>query len=73
MIVVFGCEYGEWFDVWIEVDVDGYCLGILFEVDLLIDVGCVLIGGGMWFGGVFVYVGFSYEYDMFDVLVVIVE
>lgn len=31
VVVDYVCVYGECCEVWIEVDIDGYCFGIMFE------------------------------------------
>ncbi|OMG72087.1 DSD1 family PLP-dependent enzyme [Burkholderia ubonensis] len=72
-IADFGREQGERFEVWIEVDVDGHRSGIQPEDELLIDVGRVLVDGGMILGGVLAHAGSSYEYDTREALVKIAE
>ncbi|PAJ79369.1 DSD1 family PLP-dependent enzyme [Burkholderia ubonensis] len=72
-IADFGREQGERFEVWIEVDVDGHRSGIQPEDELLIDVGRVLVDGGMILGGVLAHAGSSYEYDTREALVTIAE
>ncbi|KVU40293.1 alanine racemase [Burkholderia ubonensis] len=72
-IVDFGREQGERFEVWIEIDVDGHRSGIQPEDALLIDVGRVLVDGGMILGGVLAHAGSSYEYDTREALVKIAE
>ncbi|KVN76952.1 DSD1 family PLP-dependent enzyme [Burkholderia ubonensis] len=72
-IADFGREQGERFEVWIEIDVDGHRSGIQPEDALLIDVGRVLVDGGMILGGVLAHAGSSYEYDTREALVKIAE
>ncbi|AKC72516.1 DSD1 family PLP-dependent enzyme [Pandoraea oxalativorans] len=72
-IVAFGREYGETFDVWIEIDTDGHRSGIRPDEDALIDVARVLHDGGATLGGVMTHAGSSYDFDTPEALAAIAE
>ncbi|AJP57637.1 alanine racemase [Pandoraea vervacti] len=72
-IVAFGAEYGETFDVWIEIDTDGHRSGIRPEEDALLDVARVLHDGGARLGGVMTHAGSSYDFDTPEALAAIAE
>ncbi|VVE64860.1 alanine racemase [Pandoraea anapnoica] len=72
-IVAFGAEYGETFDVWIEIDTDGHRSGIRPNEDALIDVARVLHDGGAALGGVMTHAGSSYDFDTPEALAAIAE
>ncbi|BET10003.1 DSD1 family PLP-dependent enzyme [Pandoraea sputorum] len=72
-IVAFGAEYGETFDVWIEIDTDGHRSGIRPGEDALIDVARVLHDGGAKLGGVMTHAGSSYDFDTPEALAAIAE
>jgi len=72
-IVTFGAEYGETFDVWIEIDTDGHRSGIRPDEDALIDVARVLHDGGATLGGVMTHAGSSYDFDTPEALAAIAE
>ncbi|VVE77672.1 DSD1 family PLP-dependent enzyme [Pandoraea sputorum] len=72
-IVAFGAEYGETFDVWIEIDTDGHRSGIRPDEDALIDVARVLHDGGAKLGGVMTHAGSSYDFDTPEALAAIAE
>ncbi|MFK0376100.1 DSD1 family PLP-dependent enzyme [Pandoraea sp. NPDC090278] len=72
-IVAFGTEYGETFDVWIEIDTDGHRSGIRPDEDALIDVARVLHDGGATLGGVMTHAGSSYDFDTPEALAAIAE
>ncbi|MCE4059612.1 DSD1 family PLP-dependent enzyme [Pandoraea sputorum] len=72
-IVAFGAEYGETFDVWIEIDTDGHRSGIRPDEDALIDVARVLHDGGANLGGVMTHAGSSYDFDTPEALAAIAE
>lgn len=72
-IVAFGAEFGEPFNVWIEIDTDGHRSGIAPEDDALLDVARVLHEGGATLGGVMTHAGSSYDVDTPEALAVIAE
>lgn len=72
-IVAFGAEYGETFDVWIEIDTDGHRSGIRPEEDALLEVARTLHEGGARLGGVMTHAGSSYEFDTPQALAAIAE
>ncbi len=72
-IVAFGAEFGETFNVWIEIDTDGHRSGIAPEDDALLDVARVLHDGGAALGGVMTHAGSSYDVDTPDALAAIAE
>ncbi|QHE92615.1 DSD1 family PLP-dependent enzyme [Pandoraea fibrosis] len=72
-IVAFGAEFGETFDVWIEIDTDGHRSGIRPEEDALLDVARVLHEGGARLGGVMTHAGSSYDFDTPEALAAIAE
>lgn len=72
-IVAFGAEFGETFNVWIEIDTDGHRSGIAPEDDALLDVARVLHEGGATLGGVMTHAGSSYDVDTPDALAAIAE
>ncbi|WP_437343844.1 DSD1 family PLP-dependent enzyme [Pandoraea cepalis] len=72
-IAAFGAEFGETFDVWIEIDTDGHRSGIAPEDDALLDVARVLHEGGATLGGVMTHAGSSYDVDTPEALAAIAE
>ncbi|QBC31929.1 DSD1 family PLP-dependent enzyme [Pandoraea sp. XY-2] len=72
-IVAFGAEFGETFDVWIEIDTDGHRSGIAPDDDALLDVARVLHDGGAALGGVMTHAGSSYDVDTPEALAAIAE
>ncbi|AJC23539.2 DSD1 family PLP-dependent enzyme [Pandoraea pulmonicola] len=72
-IVAFGAEYGETFDVWIEIDTDGHRSGIRPEDDALLEVARTLHEGGATLGGVMTHAGSSYDFDTPEALAAIAE
>jgi D-serine deaminase-like pyridoxal phosphate-dependent protein len=72
-IVAFGAEYGETFDVWIEIDTDGHRSGIRPEEDALLEVARTLHEGGATLGGVMTHAGSSYDFDTPEALAAIAE
>ncbi|MEF3064885.1 DSD1 family PLP-dependent enzyme [Pandoraea apista] len=72
-IVAFGAEFGETFEVWIEIDTDGHRSGIRPEEDALLDVARVLRGGGAILGGVMTHAGSSYDFDTPEALEAVAE
>lgn len=72
-IVAFGAEFGEAFDVRIEIDTDGHRSGIRPEEDALLDVARVLHEGGARLGGVMTHAGSSYDFDTPEALAAIAE
>ncbi len=72
-IVAFGAEFGETFDVWIEIDTDGHRSGIRPDEDALLDVARVLHDGGAALGGVMTHAGSSYDFDTPEALAAIAE
>lgn len=72
-IVAFGAEFGETFDVWIEIDTDGHRSGIRPDEAALLDVARVLHEGGATLGGVMTHAGSSYDYDTPEALAAIAE
>ncbi|VVE21089.1 alanine racemase [Pandoraea horticolens] len=72
-IVAFGAEFGETFDVWIEIDTDGHRSGIRPEEDALLDVARVLHEGGATLGGVMTHAGSSYDFDTAEALAAVAE
>lgn len=68
-IIAFGKEYGEAFEVWIEIDCDGHRSGIRpDDTNQLLEVARILYAAGMLFGGVMTHAGSSYELDTPDAL-----
>lgn len=72
-IVAFGAEYGETFEVWIEIDTDGHRSGIRPDEAALLDVARVLHDGGAALGGVMTHAGSSYELDTPEALAAMAE
>jgi D-serine deaminase-like pyridoxal phosphate-dependent protein len=72
-IVSFGQQYGEVFEVWIEIDSDGHRSGIKPEQESLLQVGELLQHGGMRLGGVLTHAGSSYDFDQPAALIAIAE
>ncbi|WP_353189182.1 DSD1 family PLP-dependent enzyme [Pandoraea pnomenusa] len=72
-IVAFGAEFGETFEVWIEIDTDGHRSGIRPDEAALLDVARVLHEGGATLGGVMTHAGSSYDYDTPEALAAIAE
>ncbi|MFO1200344.1 MAG: DSD1 family PLP-dependent enzyme [Burkholderiaceae bacterium] len=62
-IAVFGNEFGEAFEVWLEIDTDGHRSGLAPEDPALPDVARALHDAGMRVGGVMTHAGSSYELD----------
>ena len=61
LIVDFGQQHAESFEVWIEVDSDGHRSGLKADDCALIEVAQVLCSGGMQLAGVMTHAGSSYE------------
>ncbi|MDC6127528.1 alanine racemase, partial [Burkholderia gladioli] len=72
-IAAFGREQGLSFEVWVEIDVDGHRSGLAPADERLIEVGRVLVEGGMKLGGVLAHAGSSYDYHRHEDLVRIAE
>ncbi|MFJ7285693.1 DSD1 family PLP-dependent enzyme [Pseudomonas sp. NPDC099000] len=73
LIVAFGRQHAESFDVWIEVDSDGHRSGLKVDDCALLEVAQVLCGGGMQLAGVMTHAGSSYELNDLAALQAIAE
>jgi len=72
-ITAFGDQYGETFEVWIEVDTDGHRSGIDPEQQTLLEVGRILHDNGVKVGGVMTHAGSSYELNTPEALAALAE
>ncbi len=72
-IAAFGAQFGETFEVWIEVDTDGHRSGIRPDAPALLEVARVIHDGGATLGGVMTHAGSSYDFDTPDALAAIAE
>ncbi|MGM3277488.1 DSD1 family PLP-dependent enzyme [Ralstonia sp. 24A2] len=65
--------HNERCEVWIEVDTDGHRSGITPEQDVLLEVGRILLDGGIEVGGVMTHAGSSYDLHAQAALVALAE
>lgn len=72
-IADFGRAQGEAFEVLIEIDTDGHRSGIKPGEAALLEVGRVLLDGGMRLAGVLTHAGSSYELDTPEALAAMAE